>query len=174
MGALLVLGTVVHGYRLGWERSIGEIFAEDYARANGTAGFRIPWLKPPDALVRRALLADLGLARAPVLTRRAPQLQPVLLERDGTLGTGERVSLAFRLLGPGRRAVINVELDGSTSATVQLTCGARVITRALPQGVAGATVRARKLGPGRCLATVVNTGAAEAPYALRLRLFLPV
>ena len=85
MDRLVDLLSVARTYRLGWERSIAEIFAEDYVYLNLGGTFRIGWLKPPDATVRRAILADLGLDAPPALGERPPALRPVVITRSGTL-----------------------------------------------------------------------------------------
>ena len=52
-------------YSLGWEHSVGEIFAEDYVQLNLRTRYAIRWLDPPNAAVRAALRRDL---RAPVIS----------------------------------------------------------------------------------------------------------
>ena len=39
---------VAFDYSLGWNHSIPEVFAEDYAYIHMGAGYGIPWLAPPD------------------------------------------------------------------------------------------------------------------------------
>ena len=48
------------GYPLGWKRSVGEIFAEDYARLHIAFTWNIRWIGPPSAAVREALRQDLA------------------------------------------------------------------------------------------------------------------
>ena len=52
-------------YSLGWERSVGEIFAEDYVQLNLRTRYAIRWLDPPNAAIRAALRRDL---RAPAIS----------------------------------------------------------------------------------------------------------
>jgi hypothetical protein len=52
-------------YSLGWEHSVGEIFAEDYVQLNLRSPYYIHWLAPPDSAVRAALRRDL---RSTVIT----------------------------------------------------------------------------------------------------------
>ena len=47
MAALVRSRSVARSYRLGWDRSIGEIFAEDYAQVSLRTPTRIRWLAPP-------------------------------------------------------------------------------------------------------------------------------
>ena len=61
MAQLLRIGSVARSYVIGWNRSIGEIFAEDYAQlALPGSPHRIPWLGSPNDTVIAALKADLG------------------------------------------------------------------------------------------------------------------
>ncbi len=46
-------------YSLGWEHSVGEIFAEDYVQLNLRSRYYIRWLAPPDGAVKAALRRDL-------------------------------------------------------------------------------------------------------------------
>lgn len=61
MSARLSAGEVRWDYGIGWERSIAEIFAEDYTQVNlPSAGYKIRWLgRPPESVVN-AIRADLG------------------------------------------------------------------------------------------------------------------
>ena len=164
MEELVRVQTVRRNYLDGWSRSIGEVFAEDYAYAALGGPYRIEWLRPPDAIVRRALLADLGLAEPPVLTARRPAVRPVVIERRGALEAGERVSVTFRLLGPGRRVVVRASAGG---ARIEVQCGSRHRSKA----VAGTTtLDVRRLGPADCTASLVSTAAAPARFSLLVRL----
>ena len=94
---LLAAGQVAHDYSLGWERSIGEIFAEDYAQLHQETPFKISWLAPPTEPIRAALRSDLENVPAtptPVETR-----PPVTIARSGTLRAGAPVVVPFELLG---------------------------------------------------------------------------
>lgn len=51
-------GEVAGTTRRGWERSIREIFAEDFMRLHMTAPYRIGWIGPPDGHVLDALRRD--------------------------------------------------------------------------------------------------------------------
>ena len=55
MERLVRVSSVATSYVLGWERSIAEIFAEDYAQlALGDGNYNIGWLPSPDATVLAA------------------------------------------------------------------------------------------------------------------------
>ena len=47
MGTRLKRGKVAFGYQRGWNRSVGEIFAEDYAQTQLETRYGIPWLSRP-------------------------------------------------------------------------------------------------------------------------------
>ncbi len=70
MGKRLANGRVAVDYSLGWRRSVGEIFAEDYARLHTKFAWQIPWIGPPTHAVRRAIRAD--MAAGPPCWRCAP------------------------------------------------------------------------------------------------------
>jgi hypothetical protein len=55
MDSLLARGRVAFTYRLGWGRSIGEIFAEDFVRLHMRTRYRIAWLAPPAQRILTAL-----------------------------------------------------------------------------------------------------------------------
>ncbi len=175
MARLRALRSVASNYRLGWDRSVAEIFAEDYARITVGGRFRISWLRPPDAFVRRAILADLGLTSPPAGLPREPQVRNLLLSAAGTLEPGERETLRFGLLGPGRRAVFTARLSGpDTRGRLEITCAGRARSRPLAPGQGSATLDVRNLPPGRCTASVVSTTAVAVRFDVRLRVSLPV
>jgi hypothetical protein len=172
MEQLRSLGSVTSNYSLGWERSIGEVFAEDYARINLGGEFKIWWLRAPDRVVRRAILADLGLASAPAGLPRRPQVRALAIDRDGTLEPGERETVSFGLLGPGRRAIVSARSTGGAgSARVELACTNRVVRRDLE---ASARIDVRNLGPGRCEVRVVSTSGEAVGFSLRVRVSIAV
>lgn len=57
-------GQVTWGYELGWERSIGEILAEDYVQLHARPRYGIPWLDRPSRAVLIALRRDIREALA--------------------------------------------------------------------------------------------------------------
>ncbi len=168
VGELVRTHSVRRNYSRGWSRSIGEIFAEDYAHAALGGPHRIGWLRPPDDVVRQALLADLGLAEPPDVSSRRPALQPVVIERRGTLRPGERISVTFGLLGPGRRVVVRARADAA--ARIEVRCGDLLRTRTLAAGAGTTTLDVRRLGPADCRAELVGTGAEAARFSLRVLL----
>ena len=61
MGQRLAAGQVAFDYSLGWDRAIGEIFAEDYVQLQMRTSDAISWLGPPGSAVLKALRRDLGV-----------------------------------------------------------------------------------------------------------------
>ena len=57
--ALLAQGKVSQDYDLGWEHSIGEIFAEDYVQLHMRSRYGIRWLHAPGPGIKAALRSDL-------------------------------------------------------------------------------------------------------------------
>lgn len=57
--ALLAQGKVSQDYDLGWERSISEIFAEDYVQLHMRSRYGIGWLRAPGPGIKAALRSDL-------------------------------------------------------------------------------------------------------------------
>jgi hypothetical protein len=169
MAELVRAQSVRRNYSRGWSRSVGEIFAEDYAQVALGGAYKIDWLRPPDGVVRQALLADLGLAEPPVLTGRRPAVRPVVIERRGTLQAGQRVSVTFQLLGPGRRVTVRATAGGE--GRIEVRCGARVVRSKELAGRNGTvTLDIRRVGPADCLASLVSSTAAPARFALTVRL----
>jgi hypothetical protein len=56
---LLARGKVSEDYHLGWERSISEIFAEDYVQLHMRSRYEIGWLHAPGSRIKAALRSDL-------------------------------------------------------------------------------------------------------------------
>ena len=129
-------------YRRGWERSLAEIFAEDYAVTNlgRRAMFDIPWLGRPPARAQRALRQDLedpiGLARRRVgvawLRRGQQRVVPFRLNR------ARRVVIATVVRSPRgqRRIVTRLQCDGRELARSVATRARRGVLRpgVLPAG----------------------------------------
>lgn len=55
-------GQITRSTRLGWTRSVREIFAEDFMRLHMQAPYRIGWLDPPSKRVLDALRRDIRRA----------------------------------------------------------------------------------------------------------------
>jgi hypothetical protein len=178
MAELERLGSVFRSYIFGWDRSIAEIFAEDYARlALVDTEHRIAWLGPPDEPTIAALLADFGLGPPPAVVN-PPVVKPLVITRSGTLAPRRRVVVDFGLLGPGRRVTATATFTGAAEkrvrARLEIRCdGARVALRTLGSGTASVTIDRRDLGPATCTATLASTSATSRSYGLRVRLAVP-
>ena len=171
LSKLLAAGEVSHTYALGWERSIGEIFAEDYAQLHMETPYKLQWLDPPTAAVRAALRRD--LMNVPASPIPAPAKAPVVIRRTGPLRPGQVRSIPFELLGPGRRVTYTATVTRDTSARMQLRCSnGRSASRVLGGTTRTATIDLRNLGPARCTVAVRGTGRVAGGYNARLRLAL--
>jgi hypothetical protein len=178
MHGLFSAGTVAFDYSLGWERSVGEIFAEDYAYIHTGTHYSIPWLAPPDETLKAALLAELGGAPTtplpPAVTPPAAPAQPLTIVRQGTLAPSARRAVPFGLLGPGRRVTVTAAVQAprraQSAGRIDVTCNG-VLVKSTPV-VAGrtATLDAPGLGPGTCEAALVSTSGARQRFVLRVRL----
>ena len=114
MALLLRLGSVARSYVIGWNRSIAEIFAEDYAQLVVPGSpYAIPWLGPPSDTVIAALKADLGLGPEPEIVD-PPLPKPVRSDLSGSLGAGRRIAIPFALLGPGRDLRVTAAFGGAS------------------------------------------------------------
>ena len=167
---LLAAGSVAHDYSLGWDRSIGEIFAEDYAQLHQESPFKISWLAPPSEEIRAALRNDLeNVPAAPTPVANKP---PVVIAKSGTLRTGTPVVVPFELLGPGRRVTFSATLARPAQrARMELRCtDGRVATRLLGGARRTATIDVRNLGPARCTVTLRGTGKLTVRYSATVRL----
>jgi len=167
---LLAAGQVAHDYTLGWERSIGEIFAEDYAQLHQETPFKISWLAPPAEPIRAALRSD--LENVPATPTPVESRPPVTIARSGTLRTGAPVVVPFELLGPGRRVTFSATIATKTArARMELRCtDGRSASRLLGGARRTATIDLGNLGPARCTATLRSTAKVAARYSTRVRL----
>ncbi|MGH3071247.1 MAG: hypothetical protein ACRDNB_03120 [Gaiellaceae bacterium] len=181
MAALLQAGSVTWDYSLGWDRSIGEVFAEDYAYVHRGGFYSIPWLAPPDEALKTSLLAELGGATEPPMALPAPQpaepaARPVVVVRSGTLAPRGRRTIPFQLLGPGRHVTVTASVGTTrrsrTAARVEVICNNSIVRRMHVRDRRVATLDLTGLGPARCEAVVVSTSAARLRYSVRLRLAL--
>jgi hypothetical protein len=175
MASLLAAGTVAFDYSLGWERSIGEVFAEDYAYVHTGGWYSIPWLAPPDEALKAALLAELGHsvpAPAAPTPPAEPEQRPVAATRAGVLAPRGRASIPFQLLGTGRRVVVTGAVapvrPGRAAARLEIVCGGTVVRRVALHRTT--TIDVPALGPAVCSAAVVSTSALRQRYSLRLRI----
>ena len=169
---LLAARSVAHDYSLGWDRSIGEIFAEDYAQLHHESPFKISWLPPPSQAVRDALRHD--LENVPAVPTPAAPKPPVVIVKSGSLGSGKTVVVPFELLGPNRRVTFTAKVPRATArARMELRCtDGRRATRLLSGRSRTGSIDVRALGPPRCTVTLRNTGKLAARYSARVRLAL--
>jgi hypothetical protein len=182
MAALLASHTVAFDYSLGWDHSIPEIFAEDYSYINTGGYYSIPWLSPPDATLKAAMLAELSgsptatptTPTTPAPTTGTTPKPPVTVSRSGTIEAGARGTIPFRLLGPGRHVTLVAAVSGprrtKVGARVEVVCeGAVVSTQAVVAGKT-TTLDLPNLGPATCEAALVSTSTVRQRYSVRLRL----
>ncbi|MEX2211202.1 MAG: hypothetical protein WD689_05505 [Gaiellaceae bacterium] len=171
IAALVESGEVARDYRLGWDRSIGEIFAEDYVQAHMTAPFKIRWLSVPSVDILDAIRLDLAGAPAPEAPPEAaePQRAPLVVTRSGRLRPGQSRELPFTLLGPGRR----VTFTGTAAGRVrlQVVCDGAVVARTtLSRTKRTGTLDRAGLGPAECTARATNLAKTAQRFSIRLRL----
>jgi hypothetical protein len=179
MAQLVESRSVRDRYQVGWDRAISEVFAEDYAYTNLRRSFKIDWLERPSRVVQQAILADLGLAKPPIIGTTKPALRPVVIVRQGTLEPNGRVAIDFGLLGPKRRVQLDGVLTGAgaTQGRVAVSCGSTFRARAL--AAAGSTsLVLPSIGPAegeasmQCEASIVNTGPSAGRFRFTVRLAL--
>ena len=172
MARLVALRSVRDRYEIGWNRSIAEVFAEDYAFANLGGPYRIDWLQPPSRTIQQAIRADLGLAERPVITSTGPALRPVVIVRQGTLAPSDRVSVDFGLLGPNRRVRLEGTFldDGRARGRVEVSCGRTLHRRLLGGARPAVSLELPRAGPGQCRASIANTGSRVERFRFTVRL----
>ena len=177
MAALVKIGSVARSYVIGWDRSIAEIFAEDYAQLALPGGpFAIEWLAKPSETVLASITGDLGLGPIPeIATPPAPALKPVSLSQKGSLAPKKRAAIDFGLLGPGRHVVATATINGPretrTRATLAIRCDGALVARALiVRGKTSVTIDRPNLGPAECTATLTSSSLSKRQYTLVVRL----
>jgi hypothetical protein len=166
MATLLAQGQVAWDYARGWDRSIAEVFAEDYKLTNlqGETS-RIAWLGPPPPAVSDAIRADLaGPTVAPVAPAQPPMPPPsaagarpppggpvprAAARASGRLPSGGRAWVRFAVPS-GRRVAVTV--SGVTAGRVRavLRCNGRTLAGAAARRGRPATVRAARVARGSC------------------------
>jgi len=176
MERLIALGSVYRSYVKGWNRSIAEIFAEDYAQlARPGSPHNIPWLENPTETILAALRFDLGIGPEPTIVA-PPALKPVSIARRGTLAPKRNVAIPFGLLGPGRRVQATATFTGAAEkaprARLEIRCnGERVALKTISTGKTTVTIDQRNLGPAEeCTATLTSTSRSARTYTLVVRL----
>lgn len=175
MAALLSNRTVGFDYSRGWDHSIGEIFAEDYAfiHVGPTYKYAIRWMSPPDEQLKAAMFAELGSPTAPLPA--APNT-PLVINRTGTLTPHDTRTVPFGLLGPGRRVTFTATVARpqrkGMRARMQVICNGTVAgSKNFTRGKSKLTVDIRNLGPGDCDARLTNiTSRVILKYTLRVQL----
>jgi hypothetical protein len=172
MAGLLAQHRVAFDYSLGWNHSIPEVFAEDYAYIHMGAGYGIPWLAPPDQTLKDAMFAELGSPTAPLPPTRN---DPLVINRSGTLAPRGTRSVPFGLLGPGRHVTLTATVTkpnrAGVRARVLIACDGRTVkTQTFVKGRTSRTLDVPSIGPATCSAQVVSTSKVSLRYTLRLRL----
>jgi len=172
IAALVRDGRAAHGYARGWERSVGELFAEDYVQLHLRTPHRIRWIGAPSGTVLAALRRELPAAPAEPTT--VPRT-PLVLIRAGTLERARATVLPFGLLAEGRRVVFVANAAAPRRAGVrgriELRCDSGLWTsRPLGGGIATARIDVRGLGPDRCAVAVRSLGGTPLAYSAKLRL----
>jgi hypothetical protein len=189
--ALLASGQLRCDYSAGWDRSLAEVFAEDYRALNVPGAVSRGALGQPGPAVLDALrqdLADLDRATPPAAPGEpvpAPDPSqpraggaggltvPVLrrggrLTRAGRLAPREVVTIGFRLIAR-RRLALSVSRRGAARAdfAVVLRCGRGPALIGDGRRRAAVALGGR-LGPGRCTATI-RAGRRGLDFGARLR-----
>jgi hypothetical protein len=181
MAALVEAGEVALDYSSGWDRSIGEIFAEDYTQVHMAARYAIRWLEPPVQSVKDAIVADLG-GSAPTVDpgdvpeTDGPQATPrtAVFTAGGSLTRGRAQALPFGLLGPGRRVELTVRSRTARSRLrFEIVCDGALVARRTVTGTRTAKIDRGDLGPADCEAILRNTGTRTVRYVVTLRLTRP-
>jgi hypothetical protein len=175
MAALLAERKVAFDYSLGWDHSIAEIFAEDYAYIHVGPSYHygiVKWLAPPDDALKATMFAELG---TPTSTLPAAPNVPLVVNRVGTLTPHDVKSVPFGLLGPGRRVTFTATVSRpqrkGIRARMQIVCNNTVVaTQTFSRRQAKRTLDVPNLGPADCDARLVSTTKVSLKYTLRLQL----
>jgi predicted thioesterase len=177
MGNLLAGRQVAFDYSLGWDHSIAEIFAEDYAyiHVGSTYHYGITWMTPPDDKLKADMFAALGTPTAPLPA--APNT-PLVVNRVGTLAARGLKTIPFGLLGPGRHVTFTATVSRpqrkGVRARIQVVCNGTVAgTQTLARGQRTRTLDLPSMGPGDCDARLVSSAPVSLKYTLRLQLQSP-
>lgn len=172
MGTRLAAGEVAGDYRLGWTRSIGEIFAEDYVQLHLRGRSAIGWLDAPSTGVLNAIRRDVtGRASAGGTTSGGRSLSRTW-RQNGLLGAGERATIPFGTLGSGRRVIAVIRVRGGRVDAL-LRCKGRALARASGDDAGVARISRKNLPRGSCTITVANTGDAPVQIGSTLTLKRP-
>jgi hypothetical protein len=173
MASLLSQGRVAFDYSLGWDHSIGEIFAEDYAYIHTGSRYAISrWLQPPDDALKTAMFAELGTP--PAALPDSPEV-PLIINRSGTLVPRDRYSVPFGLLGPGRHVTLTATVSKpkrkGVRARAQIVCDGRVVvSQQFGKGRSKRVLDVPSIGPAQCDARLTSNTGVRLSYQLTLRL----
>ncbi len=174
MAAMFASRQVAFDYSKGWDHSIAEIFAEDYAYIHVGASYHygMPWLGPPDDALKATMFAELG---TPTSTLPAAPNTPLVVNRVGTLAARGTKSVPFGLLGPGRHVTFTATVSRpkrkGIRARIQVVCNGTVAgTQTIGRGQSTRTLDLPNLGPADCDARLVSTVKVSLKYTLRLQL----
>lgn len=175
MAAMSAGHKVAFDYSMGWDHSIAEIFAEDYAYIHVGPSYRyaITWLTPPDDKLKADMFAELG--GVPTATLPAAPNTPLVVRRVGTLTPHDVKSVPFGLLGPGRRVTFTATVSRATRkgvrARIQVVCNGEVAgSRTIAKGQKVRTLDLPNMGPGDCDARLVSNTSVSLKYTLKLQL----
>ena len=197
----LQAGQVARDYSLGWDRSIAEIFAEDFAVLNGSTRRWRMQVPAPGTDVLAALRTDLAGAPSPatpVPASATPSAQPAApaatgapaappagapaatrtateVRGRGRLAPGRRAALPFTVPGLGNGIVVGIRLAGrnhGVSARADIRCDGKRLG-----GKAGRITRPisfRVSGPGHanCM-LVVSRASAPVGFSATIRVTPP-
>jgi hypothetical protein len=172
MSTLLAKRQVAFDYSLGWDHSIPEIFAEDYAATNfGDSRYAIRWLGPPSDSLKQALVAELGTPTS--MLPSAPN-KPLLINRKGTLAPRGNFATPFGLLATGRHITLTVTVSKpkrkGIRARAEVVCDDKVVaTGNFNKGRMKRVLDLPNMGPAECEARVVSSSAVKLAYTLQLR-----
>jgi predicted thioesterase len=177
MASLSAGRQVAWDYSLGWDHSIAEIFAEDFAyiHVGSSYHYGITWLSPPDDKLKADMFAALG---SPQGSLPAAPNTPLVVQRVGTLGPRGTKSVPFGLLGPGRHVTFTATVSRATRkgvrARIQVVCNGSVAgTRTIGKGQKVRTLDLPNMGPGDCDARLVSSAPVSLKFNLRLQLTAP-
>jgi predicted thioesterase len=177
MANLLTNRQVAFDYSLGWEHSIAEVFAEDFAyiHVGSSYHYAITWLNPPDDKLKTDMFSALGAPTSPLPA--APNA-PLVVHRNGTLVPRGRKTIPFGLLGPGRHVTFTATVSRTqrkgVRARIQVVCNGTVAgTQPFARGQGSRTLDLPSMGPGDCDARLVSNAPVSLKYTLRLQLSTP-
>jgi hypothetical protein len=175
MAALFASRTVAFDYSKGWDHSIPEIFAEDYAYIHVGPSYRygmVRWLAPPDDALKATMFAELGTPTTPLPA--APNA-PLVVNRAGTLAPRGTKDVPFGLLGSGRHVKMSATVARpqrkGVRARMQIVCDSKVVaTQTFARTQGKRTLDVPHLGPAECDARLVSTAKVSLKFTIRLQL----